>query len=360
MNTAFNEYKTTSHFNNPAGVKAICSDCHVPKGWGHKIVKKIRATAELYHFVVGTIDTPEKYEAKRLALARSVWRNMAETDSRGCRNCHAFEDMQINAQSSKAIAAHNKAIDAKHTCIDCHKGIAHHYPDPKRHLETAWQAVTTAADDKSIATADRVFPISTKQLFADPDATEKAIAVALAATDLAVVERKPGWLKVTVSGWIKDQNRKIIYAVEGKDIVVASLGRKATDLVREAVAAQPPFEGMVIKASAQTGMAGMTGAEAEATSQAEGGEGVWSKVSFTAWTEDKDIVDDRKRIWTYAAEFNELICGKCHVPYAPKAFEANAWPGHLKDMKRYADLEKESARLLAAYLQYNAKDIGGH
>jgi len=27
----YQEYKTTIHFKNPAGVRAVCSDCHVPK-----------------------------------------------------------------------------------------------------------------------------------------------------------------------------------------------------------------------------------------------------------------------------------------------------------------------------------------
>ena len=46
------------------------------------------ATNELYHFVLGTVDTPEKFEAEKPKLAQHVWETMKSTDSRECRNCH--------------------------------------------------------------------------------------------------------------------------------------------------------------------------------------------------------------------------------------------------------------------------------
>ena len=58
MGTVYTEYKETVHYKNTSGVRAICSDCHVPKPWGHKMVRKIKASKELYHKAVGTIDTP--------------------------------------------------------------------------------------------------------------------------------------------------------------------------------------------------------------------------------------------------------------------------------------------------------------
>jgi cytochrome c-type protein NapC len=89
----YQEYKDTIHYNNRTGVRATCPDCHVPKEWVHKLVRKITATNELYHKAMGNIDTPEKFEAKRLELARHVWASMKATDSRECRNCHEFGSM---------------------------------------------------------------------------------------------------------------------------------------------------------------------------------------------------------------------------------------------------------------------------
>ena len=84
-NTVYKELQETVHFTNSTGVRATCSDCHVPKEWVYKVRRKIAATNELYHKLVGTIDTPEKFEAQRLALAHRVWHAMKDTDSRECR-----------------------------------------------------------------------------------------------------------------------------------------------------------------------------------------------------------------------------------------------------------------------------------
>ncbi len=125
----FEEYKNTIHYNNRTGVRATCPDCHVPKEWHHKVVRKIKASNELFHKVMGTIDTPEKFEAKRLKLAQNVWRSMKATDSRECRNCHDYSSMDFTYQGRRAVAQHSEGLESGKTCIDCHKGIAHSLPD---------------------------------------------------------------------------------------------------------------------------------------------------------------------------------------------------------------------------------------
>jgi len=124
----YREYKQTVHYSNRTGVRATCPDCHVPKTWIHKIARKIKASNELYHHFLGTIDTPEKFEGKRLELATNVWNVMKKTDSRECRNCHNFEYMDFTVQENRAQTRHETAITDGKTCIDCHKGIAHELP----------------------------------------------------------------------------------------------------------------------------------------------------------------------------------------------------------------------------------------
>ncbi|OSM06186.1 putative NapC/NirT cytochrome C domain-containing protein [Magnetofaba australis IT-1] len=125
----YQEYKNTIHYSNRTGVRATCPDCHVPKEWIWKIKRKIQASNELYHKVMGTIDTPEKFEAKRIELAKHVWQAMKETDSRECRNCHNFESMDYVKQGRRAVDHHERGLQEGQTCIDCHKGIAHHLPN---------------------------------------------------------------------------------------------------------------------------------------------------------------------------------------------------------------------------------------
>ena len=124
----YNEYRKTIHYNNRTGVRASCPDCHVPKEWIHKVVRKVRATNELFHWLKGSIDSAEKFEAKRPFLANRVWTSMKATDSRECRNCHGIEFMDPAVQPVQARMIHGLAETWGETCIDCHKGIAHNLP----------------------------------------------------------------------------------------------------------------------------------------------------------------------------------------------------------------------------------------
>ncbi len=138
----YQEYKNTIHYNNRTGVRATCPDCHVPREWEHKMVRKVQATNELLHKVMGSIDTPEKFEAKRLQLARNVWAAMEATDSRECRNCHDYDSMDFTMQGRRSVPQHIEGFEAGKTCIDCHKGIAHSLPamyevDPSAAVGTA-------------------------------------------------------------------------------------------------------------------------------------------------------------------------------------------------------------------------------
>ncbi len=127
--TVYQEYKHSVHASNPSGVQATCPDCHVPKQWVPKIMRKIKASGEVYHWLAGTIDTKEKFEAKRPILANRVWASMKKSDSRECRNCHNTEIMELEGQARFAARAHKNASEGGKTCIDCHKGIAHKLPE---------------------------------------------------------------------------------------------------------------------------------------------------------------------------------------------------------------------------------------
>ncbi|MGE5339465.1 MAG: NapC/NirT family cytochrome c [Gemmatimonadota bacterium] len=127
--TVFQEYKETIHYKNRSGVRAICPDCHVPKDWTHKFIRKVAASKELYgKFISGFVSTPEKFEAHRMELAQNVWDTMKATDSRECRNCHSWDAMDPNKQHPRARKEMEKAQKEGKTCIDCHKGIAHLLP----------------------------------------------------------------------------------------------------------------------------------------------------------------------------------------------------------------------------------------
>jgi cytochrome c-type protein NapC len=157
----YQEYTKTIHYTNRSGVQASCSDCHVPDPWIHKVVRKVQASRELYHKALGSIDTPEKFDNKRLQLAKNVWKAMKNTDSRECRNCHDFNSMKPEDQKKRSRQQHINGMQAGNTCIDCHKGIAHTkvhdkltdeeltelekpIPENKRPIPPQWQAFIDA------------------------------------------------------------------------------------------------------------------------------------------------------------------------------------------------------------------------
>ena len=95
------EYQASIHFSNRSGVKAICSDCHVPHEFVPKMIRKMQASTEVYAHFTGKVDTQQKTVAQQM---------------------HALAQEQ------------NK------TCIDCHKGIAHNLP----HMEKVQQSFIPA------------------------------------------------------------------------------------------------------------------------------------------------------------------------------------------------------------------------
>lgn len=181
MKVNLEEYRDTVHFNNQSGVQATCSDCHVPQQFIPKVEAKIIAAKDVFHWVLGTIepdesqlvvsensgncperfipvkegselcvpnygepysedDMSEEAEARREAalkkyndyrwnMASRVWAKMKASDSRECRNCHDFENMDLDQQDRSARKKHGRATEKGQTCIDCHKGIAHVEPD---------------------------------------------------------------------------------------------------------------------------------------------------------------------------------------------------------------------------------------
>ncbi len=128
MVTNLEELKETAHYNNASGVTVGCPDCHVPRDLGPQLWAKLAASIDVYHEIVGTIDTPEKYKANRWRMANRVWQKMKATNSRECRECHSFKHMDLSEQDRFARKKHERAVDRGQTCIDCHKGVAHKKP----------------------------------------------------------------------------------------------------------------------------------------------------------------------------------------------------------------------------------------
>lgn len=185
------EYQGTIHDVNRSGVGAVCSDCHVPKDWTHKIIRKIKASREVWGKLVGTINTPEKFDAKRLHLAMNEWERMKATDSIECRNCHDFESMMPEFQRPRARQQHMNAMKTGQTCIDCHKGIAH--KDVRDRAEDEYLEVLEAPNPDFI----REIPQEYMESLARVEAKEAAEAEAAKAAKAA--EQEALQLRITAA-----------------------------------------------------------------------------------------------------------------------------------------------------------------
>ena len=129
MDTIVEEYHASVHFDNPTGVEATCADCHVPKAFFPKMWVKVKATKDIYHQLVGTINL-ENFEENRLRLAEPIWAKMKANDSRECRSCHDPKRWNLELQPKRAQNHHSQERweERGETCIDCHYGIAHKKP----------------------------------------------------------------------------------------------------------------------------------------------------------------------------------------------------------------------------------------
>ncbi|MCK9202061.1 MAG: NapC/NirT family cytochrome c [Gallionella sp.] len=136
MTIPYKELQQTVHYKNRSGTTVNCSDCHVassktPSDYVYKSLQKLFAARDIVGHVSGIVDTPEKFEAHRLEMAKRVWERMKSRDSKECRNCHNFATMDPDKQKARSQIKHEEAQEDNLTCIDCHKGIAH---KPVHHL----------------------------------------------------------------------------------------------------------------------------------------------------------------------------------------------------------------------------------
>jgi trimethylamine-N-oxide reductase (cytochrome c), cytochrome c-type subunit TorC len=331
--TVYPEYQASIHFKNASGVRATCADCHVPRPWGPLIMRKIAASGEVYHQILGTISTPEKFEAHRLTMARSVWASMKATDSRECRNCHTFEAMDAHRQRPEAVKAMANGGQDGSTCIDCHKGIAHKLPDMTQGYKALFAELTAASSALRPNPGETLYTLTTRPLFlqradAAPDASGDGKL--LPASTVRVIGRDGDWVQVRIEGWQQDGAERALYAAMGRRILTAALGPGAVATVQRQDPITDPD-----------------------TDQ------VWRRGALTAWIAKDGLIADQVRLWAYGAEMLADACSTCHAPQPANHYLANQWIGTLNAMKRFITLDDEQFRFLQKYLQLHASDMSG-
>ena len=330
--TSFAEYSKTIHYQNASGVRAVCADCHVPRELLPKLVAKVVAGNDLLQHVLGTIDTPEKFEAQRLRMAKIVWARLQADDSRECRSCHSYPAMDFHKQSADAFAKMQPASTTGDTCISCHKGIAHHMPDMAQGIQQAFGDLMEQAKQQG-AKADTLYSIATKPMFLDrpagpPDGNGDGRLLAI--SPVRVLQRQGDWLQVSVEGWQQEGAERALYALRGQRILNAVLGNEAVAKVEQRSTETDPDTQIV-----------------------------WHRATVNLWITREALVADRAPVFAYGAELFGDTCGTCHSPPPPDGQLANQWIGTINAMKPGISIDDEQLRFLQKYLQLNASDTAG-
>ena len=126
--TVYQEYKETIHYKNRSGVRAACPDCHVPKDWTHKFVRKVQASQELYTKFIRPGSTPgeirsQAHGTRDARMEDDEGKRFARMPQLPFLGCHGPRQA-----ASAGAGKHGQAQKEGKTCIDCHKGIAHLLP----------------------------------------------------------------------------------------------------------------------------------------------------------------------------------------------------------------------------------------
>jgi cytochrome c-type protein NapC len=125
MNIPRNSLQQTAHYSNAHGIVVHCADCHIPKEFGPKMVRKIEASREVWGHFNGLIDTPQKYAAHLPQMRERELARIRANDSQECRNCHDVARMDF-AKQDRTVRRYHRAMESRgKTCIDCHADIAH-------------------------------------------------------------------------------------------------------------------------------------------------------------------------------------------------------------------------------------------
>ncbi|WP_243545854.1 NapC/NirT family cytochrome c [Pseudodesulfovibrio tunisiensis] len=324
--TVFQEFRKTTHFTNPSGVRAKCSSCHVPQELAPMIKRKVASVSEVIGWMRGTIDTPEKFDRNRLRLAKSVWADFKASDSRECKSCHNADAFDFASfKKPESVKTMKKGLEEGQTCIDCHKGIAHTMPDLSAGFRMMYEEISNDAKGANFK-ADAVYPVRVAACYMERDGAKAGRLLPL--TRLEVLDTSGDWAKVRVRGWQQIGAERVICEMPGRRIFSAALSKKAVDSVK---AGKPELD-------PDTGLS-------------------WRPAEFDCWIRTGDYLADIDRLNNYGSELHAATCGGCHAQTPAAHFKANQWIGGIKSMGTRVKLEKTNYRFLLKYLQLRASDV---
>ncbi|MGO1461395.1 MAG: pentaheme c-type cytochrome TorC [Marinobacter sp.] len=328
----YQELQETVHWENRTGVRAICSDCHVPHNWTDKIARKMQASKEVWGAIFGTIDTREKFEAKRLELAQHEWARFSANNSQECRNCHNYDSMDWDKMSDEARRFMMPAAERNQSCIDCHKGIAHNLPaEMNTAMDPALARLLSQAEGVNVEAGQTYFTAQSIDMYTDSTLEQQAGWLE-PASGVTVVATRDDSVEIEVSAWRKQKGfGRVMYEDFGLNVTSAVLEKEIA--TNDAL-----FSASESKTDELTGLD-------------------WQQADITLWVKKGKLLADREDLWAYAGETYSNGCSVCHGEPDPAHFDANTWPAMFSGMVGFTNMNAETQALVLKYLQMHSSDF---
>lgn len=336
MQANLHELKDTVHWSNRSGVRAKCADCHVPHDFTDKMARKMKASVEVWSHITGEISTPEKFEENRLRLAQNEWARFRANGSKECRSCHDYKSMDFEKMRETSREAMRGAAQRNQSCLDCHKGIAHHKPATGNSRNPAFDGLMQAASSVSAKEGAIYYNVFPRTLYLDEALSQTAGKLEIAAA-VKVLQEKGDAQQVEISAWRKSKGYgRVWYGHFGKNITQATLEKNvAQDAQRIKVTES--------REDPNTGL-------------------IWQKTSGVFWIKKGEVVEKIDPLWSVARDSYKSSCSVCHKQPDEAHFDANTWPGLFGGMVGFTSMDKDTQALVLKYLQSNSSDFkqAGH
>lgn len=328
METPLEELKQTVHWSNNSGVRATCPDCHLPHDKTPKYARKMQASREVLAELSGKYNEEGSFEEHRAEMTEREWARFAANGSKECKNCHSYDRMNFEKMSKAAQKAMKPAAERNQSCVDCHKGIAHHLPAKK--ADTGNTSKFEAFVVSDIKPSQQYYAKAIVPLFADESLTQNIGHLETAAPVNAVKSTDKGDL-VELVMWRKDKGfGRIWYNQFGKNITDAVL-------TKEFMQSEPQYTVLETKEDPLTGL-------------------TWQKVKLPVWIAKNQLISDVNTVWETAENVYKTQCSTCHRQPQVAHFDSNTWIGLFKGMVGFTNIDDSTSKEVLRYLQLHASD----
>lgn len=328
METPLEELKQTVHWSNNSGVRVTCPDCHLPHDKTPKYARKMQASREVLAELSGKYNEEGSFEEHRAEMAEREWARFAANGSKECKNCHSYDRMNFEKMSKAAQKAMKPAAERNQSCVDCHKGIAHHLPAKK--ADTGNTSKFEAFVVSDIKPSQQYYAKAIVPLFADESLTQNIGHLETAAPVNAVKSTDKGDL-VELVMWRKDKGfGRIWYNQFGKNITDAVL-------TKEFMQSEPQYTVLETKEDPLTGL-------------------TWQKVKLPVWIAKNQLISDVNTVWETAENVYKTQCSTCHRQPQVAHFDSNTWIGLFKGMVGFTNIDDSTSKEVLRYLQLHASD----